>query len=129
MATLLNFIPYLGAMTGVTIVAIIAVVTFEGAQCFIVPLAYALLNSLEGMLITPLILGRRFELDPVVVFLWLIFWGWLWGIGGALLAMPMLVVLKIVCEHNEGLAPVSRLLAPHDAPRFSKFKQVRSART
>lgn len=127
MATVLNFVPYLGAMAGVTIVTVVAVVTFDDAHWVTVPLVYAALTSLEGMLITPLILGRRFKLDPVVVFLWLIFWGWLWGIGGALLAMPMLVVLKIVCEHNEGLAPVGRLISPHDVTRFSRFSRVRSA--
>lgn len=126
MATMLNYIPYLGAMTGVAIVAIVAVVTFDGARCLGVPLVYATLTSLEGMLITPLILGRRFELDPVVVFLWLIFWGWLWGIGGALLAMPMLVVLKIICERNQNLASVARLIAPNDNPRFMSFRSVRS---
>jgi predicted PurR-regulated permease PerM len=57
------------------------------------------------------VLGRRFALDPVVVFLWLIFWGWLWGIGGALLAMPMLVILRIISERSSGLSTVATLIA------------------
>jgi predicted PurR-regulated permease PerM len=109
-ATVLNFIPYLGAVTGVAVTAVVAIVTFDDSRCITVPLAYAACTSLEGMLITPMILGRRFKLDPVVVFLWLVFWGWLWGIGGALLAMPMLVILRIASEKIPTLSPVADVL-------------------
>jgi predicted PurR-regulated permease PerM len=57
-----------------------------------------------------MILGRRLTLNPVVIFLGLIFWGWLWGIAGALLAVPIMMVLKIFCEHSEPLAPIGEFL-------------------
>ncbi len=116
MAAILNFVPYLGAVVGVSTTALVAVTTFDDWRWAAVPLSYLVLTSLEGMLITPAILGRRFALDPVVVFLWLLLWGWLWGIGGALLAMPMLVMLRIISERTPALAVVARLLSNHEAP-------------
>ena len=61
-------------------------------------------------------LGRSLALNPVVIFLALIFWTWLWGIPGAVIAVPVLMVMKIVCDHVEALAPVGRLLGSYDAP-------------
>ncbi len=65
----------------------------------------------------PIILGRRLLLNPVVVFLWLIFWGWLWGIPGALMAVPLLAVLKIVCDRIEQLTAIAELLDPEQVFR------------
>lgn len=117
MAAALNFVPYLGAVAGVAITALVAIVTFNDLRWAAVPLTYLLLTSIEGMLITPAILGRRFALDPVVVFVWLVFWGWLWGIGGALLAMPMLVMLRIISDRSPALDTVVRLISNQDALR------------
>lgn len=114
MAGVLNFVPYLGDLTGVTITAIVAFVTFNDLRWIGAPLTYLLLTNIEGMLVTPAILGRRFSLDPVVVFLWIIFWGWLWGIGGTLLAMPMLVTLRILSERSTALAPIALLISNRD---------------
>jgi predicted PurR-regulated permease PerM len=111
MATLLNFIPYLGAMVGTAIVALAAALTFEASGAILLPpLAYYVITATEGNLITPLILGRRLTLNPVFIILGLIFWGWLWGIIGALLAVPLLVSFKIFCEHIPPLAPVGEFL-------------------
>lgn len=117
MAGMLNFIPYLGDLTGILITAIVAFVTFSDLRWLGVPLSYLVLTNLEGLLITPALLGRSFALDPVVVFLWLIFWGWLWGIGGALLAMPMLVTLRILSERSSSLSGIGMLISNQDAPR------------
>lgn len=111
MAAFLNFVPYLGPLVGIGVVALVALITFsDTTQILAGPAIYALLNSLEGGLVTPLIMGRRLQLNPVAIFLALIFWGWLWGIPGALLAVPLLAMFKIVCDNVDLLRPVGQFL-------------------
>lgn len=111
LAALLNFIPYLGALATTSVLAVVALLTFDTpARALLVPAAFLALTSLEGQVVTPLLLGRRLALNPVVIFLGLIFWGWLWGVAGALLAVPILVALKIVCDHVPRLEPLGHLL-------------------
>jgi predicted PurR-regulated permease PerM len=78
----------------------------------LVPVSYLGLNLLEEYVILPLVMGRRLMLNPVVVLLWAIFWGWLWGVPGALMAVPLLAILKIICDHVEPLSPVAEFLGP-----------------
>lgn len=75
------------------------------------PLIYLGVHALESNFITPMVLGRRLTLNPVVIFISLIFWTWLWGIPGALLAVPLLMTLKIICDHFEPLAPIGEFLS------------------
>jgi predicted PurR-regulated permease PerM len=111
MVCALNFIPYLGDITSVTVLTLVALLTFEEiGQAMIVPVVFLVLTSLEGYIVTPTIMGRRLALNPVAIFIWLIFWGWLWGIAGTLLAVPLLAVLKIVCDHVKPLAAVGEFL-------------------
>lgn len=107
----LNFVPYLGALTLIGIVTLVATATFPAlGHALLVPASYLALATIEGNFVTPWIVGRRMTLNPVVVFLGLVFWGWMWGIVGALLAVPMLVILKILCDHVEPLAPMGEFL-------------------
>jgi predicted PurR-regulated permease PerM len=111
MACLLNFVPYLGALVGLAVVALVALLTFDSVgQAAVPPLAYLALTALEGSFVTPTILGQRLTLSPLVIFLGIIFWGWMWGVVGALLAVPMLASFKIVCDHVEKLKPVGELM-------------------
>jgi len=111
MATLLNFIPYLGGIIGIVVIAIVSVLTFDSpGEILLPPLVYFLLTASEGYFVTPMILGKRLTLNPVVILLGLIFWGWLWGIVGAVLAVPMLVSVKILCDHIPPLASVGEFL-------------------
>jgi predicted PurR-regulated permease PerM len=70
---------------------------------------------LEGETITPMLLARRFTLNPVMVISSLLFWDWLWGIPGALLSTPLLAVMKIVCDHIEALTPLGHLIGGSSA--------------
>jgi predicted PurR-regulated permease PerM len=107
----LNFIPYLGDITSVTVLTLVALLTFEEiGQAIIVPIVFLVLTSLEGYIVTPTIMGRRLALNPVAIFIWLIFWGWLWGVAGMLLAVPLLAVLKIVCDHVKPLTAIGEFL-------------------
>ncbi len=111
MAGFLVFLPYLGALIGVSIVTFVAFLTFDSlGQVLLVPAIYVALEILQGQFVTPIILGLRFALNPVAVFIWVIFWGWLWGTVGALLAAPMLTIFKILCDHIRPLAPIGEFL-------------------
>ena len=112
MAAMLNFIPYLGAIAGSVVVAIVGLVTYPTpVEALLPPMIYLAINSLEGYLATPAILSRRLTINPIAVFLSIIFWGWIWGIAGALMAVPILACLKVICDANERLAPVSQFLS------------------
>jgi predicted PurR-regulated permease PerM len=113
MAAILNFIPYIGAIVGMGILTLVAFLTFDSLSgVMLAPGTYLALNLLEEYLVLPLIMSHRLTLNPVVIFVWLIFWGWLWGIPGALLAVPLLAIFKIVCQSIEPLAPVAEFLSP-----------------
>jgi len=105
MAALLNFVPFLGAVAGTLIVAGVALISFEGlTNPLMVAGAFALLTGVEGLLVTPTVLGRRLTLSPVAVFLSLLVWSFVWGVPGALIAVPVLAVVKIIWDRT---APLS----------------------
>ena len=111
LALVTNYIPYLGAIIMIAVLAMVGFLTFDSTtQAMMVPLSFVGLNILESYLVTPMVLGHRLTLNPVVIFLGLTFWGWLWGITGALLAVPIMVVLKIFCDHTEPLRPIGEFL-------------------
>lgn len=110
-AGLLNFIMYLGPVVGITVIALVAFTTFDNVtEAVLPPLAYFVINGIEGNFVTPFILGRRLVMNPIVIFLALLFWGWLWGVPGALIAVPIVVILKIICDNTESLKPVGEFL-------------------
>lgn len=111
MAASLNFVPLLGAMAGTAVVAGVAVLTFdELSRALVVPFGYALITSLEGMVVTPAILGRSLTLSPVIVFVGIFAGGWLWGVPGALVAVPVMVAVKIFFDRIEGLRALGHLM-------------------
>jgi predicted PurR-regulated permease PerM len=112
LVAVLNFIPYFGPVTGIILLGIVGLLTFDTVSGGLLPPAlYLLLHLLEANLVTPVLLGRRFTLNPVVIFVSLIFWMWLWGVPGALLSVPILVSIKVVCDHVPAMSPVGKLLS------------------
>ena len=108
----LNFVPYFGPVAGVIVLGTVGLLTFDTLWKGLLPPAwYLLLHLLEANLITPVVLGRRFTLNPVVIFVSLIFWTWLWGVPGALLSVPILVSIKVVCDRVPAMSHVSELLS------------------
>ncbi len=111
LAALLNFIPTFGPIAGVLLLAIVGLLTFDSLlRGLLPPVFYLLLHLVEANLITPVLLGRRFTLNPVIIFISLIFWTWLWGVPGALLSVPILVSVKAICDRIPNLSAVSELL-------------------
>ncbi len=111
MAALFNYVPFLGAVTGIGTVALVALITFDHPWPILLPpLSYLCLTAMEAQFVTPALLARRLTLNPVAVFLALIVWTWMWGVAGALLAVPLLATFKICCDHLEPLQPVGKML-------------------
>lgn len=104
MTAIFNFIPYFGDIASISILTIVGLLTFDELwRSLLVPGVFYIITAAEGYLITPLIVGKRMNLNPVVIVLSVLFWGWMWGIPGALLAVPILVALKALCDRVESL--------------------------
>ncbi|HUO82185.1 MAG TPA: AI-2E family transporter [Gammaproteobacteria bacterium] len=115
LVSVLNFAPYIGAAVSLVVLTFVGLMTFESmGLALLVPLTFFVLTTLEGQVITPIILGRRLALSAVVVFLSVIVCGWMWGIIGALLAVPLVASLRIVCGYVEPLQPIAELLGAED---------------
>lgn len=112
-AGLLNFAPYVGPLIGLVLLSLAGFAQFaDPVQAMTPALAFLVIQTLEGQLITPMIMGRSMSLDPVIVFLALLLLGWLWGVVGLLMAVPLLTCLRICAEQVSGWYPLARLLGP-----------------
>ena len=110
-AGVLNFIPFLGPGITAVLIFLVSVLTFDTLSAMLVPPAvFIALTTLEGNFLTPMIVGRRLSLNPIAVFVSILFWGWMWGMPGALLAVPILAIMKILCDAHEPLRPAGALL-------------------
>jgi predicted PurR-regulated permease PerM len=111
LAAVLTYVPYLGPAVGIGLVTLASFVTFPTLGTAIVPPAvYLALASIEGNLVTPFVLGRTCAVRPLVIFVWLALWAWLWSVPGAILAVPLLMLLRFVCDETPALAPVAFLM-------------------
>jgi predicted PurR-regulated permease PerM len=115
MAAILNYIPYAGALATLTVVTLVAIVSFNTlAPILGVAGSYVALATLEGQIAQPLLVGRRMELNPLLIFLALWFGGLYWGIAGIILATPTLVALKVIAENSKSGTPLMEFLGPND---------------
>ncbi len=111
MAGLINYIPFLGHTLSAIVIAVVALLSFEDlGTALIPPGVFIVIAALEGNVVTPMILARRLTLNPVAVVAALLIWGYVWGIVGLLLAVPLLVVMKIACDRIAPLNPVGEFL-------------------
>ena len=112
LAALVNFLPYIGSLVGIAIVAVVSLATFPTVGAAILPpLAYFACTAVEGQFVTPTVVGRRLRINTVAVFVAVAFWSFLWSIPGALMAVPILVFLKVLCDNVEGLHGLGRFLS------------------
>jgi len=111
LAFLLNYIPILGPLTGIGVFLVAGIVTLDWPWPALLPAAcYTMIHIAEGEIVTPMLLAKRFTLNPVLVIISLFFWHFLWGIPGALLAVPLLAMFKIICDRVEPLKPVGHII-------------------
>jgi predicted PurR-regulated permease PerM len=111
-AALLNFIPYAGPFLGILLTAVVALITFDSVGAALVPpLAYLVLQVVEGTLVTPVALGRRLEINVVAILIMLTLTTWMWGAIGAVIGVPLLVIIKVFCDRLPSLAPFAVFLS------------------
>ena len=111
LAGIFNSIPYLGPLIVTGGLGVVSFMQFDDLlkTAYVCGVAFAI-TSLEGFLLTPMLMGRAAQMNPVAIFVGLLFWSWIWGIWGTVLAVPMLMMLKAVCDHIEDLQPIGELL-------------------
>jgi predicted PurR-regulated permease PerM len=110
-AFLLNYVPILGTALGVLIFLLAGLLTIDSLWQALLPAAlYLGFHLIEGETVTPMLLARRFTLNPVLVIISLVFWFWMWGIPGAILSVPMLAITKIICDSVRPLAAFGHFL-------------------
>jgi predicted PurR-regulated permease PerM len=111
LAGIFNSIPYLGPLIVTAALGVVAFMQFDDlVRTAYICAATMAITSLEGWLVTPTLMGRAAQMNPVAIFVGLLFWSWLWGVMGTILAVPMLMTLKAICDRIEDLQPVGELL-------------------
>lgn len=124
MAAVLNFIPYVGSALMLLVLSVVAVVSFDSfGQIAAVITSYLALATIEGQVVQPLFVGHRLELNPLLVFLAVWFGGWLWGIAGIAIAVPLLVALKVAAEHSQRGQPLVEFLSPGKTKKRRRLRQ------
>ena len=120
LAALFNFIPYLGPliMCGLLLAASLAASLGDaGFAALAAPvLSYLCIHAIESNFVTPMVIGKRLSMNPLSVLLSVMFWGWLWGVAGAVLAVPLLICLRSISQRNRRMRPVAVYLRGSDRP-------------
>jgi predicted PurR-regulated permease PerM len=112
MVALFKYVPYIGPVVSGTVLTIVAFLTFEDlGDVLLVPLVFFTIDTIEGQFVTPFLTGRSLTLNPVMIFLSMLLWGWIWGVIGALMAVPILMTLKIFCDHIASLQPLGEFVS------------------
>lgn len=116
LAALLNFIPYVGSATTLAVLTVVAVLCFDStSKILAVAGTFLALATLEGQVVQPLLVGRRLDLNPILVFLAVWFGGWFWGVAGIVIAIPTLVALKVIAAHSKNAGALTEFLSPTDS--------------
>ena len=111
LAALLNYLPYLGPLVMLAVLSLVSLLTFDTlGQMSLPPLAYLAMTIIEGQFISPMVVGRRMTLNPLAIFISVLFWGTIWGIAGVFLAVPILASLRVLSDHVESLGFLRPLL-------------------
>jgi predicted PurR-regulated permease PerM len=108
---LAEFVPYLGAALVIALLSITALATFDSiGHVLLVPASYLIVSTLQNNLVSPIAYGNRLRLNPVAVLIGVIFWWFIWGILGAFLAVPILAMIKVFCDHQPNLKSIGEFL-------------------
>lgn len=111
-AFFLNYLPFVGSFVGTASGGLIGLLTFDQIEWALVPaVAYFTITTIEGNFVTPHVLGHRLELNPVAILLSIALWGFLWGVAGVILAVPILIIVKVMCDNIPTLEPFGHFLS------------------
>ncbi len=122
-AAVLNFIPYVGSATTLAVLTVVAFVTFDGTgKVLAVAGTYLTLATIEGQIVQPLLVGRRLDLNPILVFVAVWFGGWFWGVAGIVIAIPTLVALKVAASHSSTVSPLVEFLSPTESTPLKSIR-------
>ncbi|MDQ7250674.1 AI-2E family transporter [Dongia sedimenti] len=126
----LNFVPILGPFVGLGLFVLAGFMQFNEVGLALMPAAlYLAIHVIEGELVTPAILARRFTLNPVAVIISIIFWYWMWGVPGAVLAVPMLAISKIICDRIKPLMALGHMLEGEEEGAAARYVARLTRRT
>lgn len=126
MVAVFNFAPYVGAMASAAVLTMVGFTSFSTlGDALLVPATFIALTILEGQLVTPTILGARMALSPTVVFVSVIAWGWLWGVAGALMAVPIVTAIKVVCRYFSPVQYLGTFLRNDHAAMLAETPHIR----
>lgn len=115
LVVVLEFVPYLGALTMVVLLTVAGLTTFDSVgRSLLAPAVFLAINLVQANFVYPLLMSRRLTLNPVAVFVGLAFWWWIWGVPGAFIAVPLVATFKIFCDHIEALASIGEFLGERD---------------
>jgi predicted PurR-regulated permease PerM len=125
-----NYVPYLGAVFGGLIATVVGLITFDEVGYALLPgAAYFALTAIEGQVVTPYFVGRRLEMNTVVIFLSVALWAWLWSVTGMLVAVPLLVTIRAFCEHVPQLEPLGDFLSARGSETADEEEEDSAARS
>jgi predicted PurR-regulated permease PerM len=111
LAAILNFIPYLGSFVTLVVLTAVAILAIDPlTRALAAPAAFLALATIEGQFVTPIIVGRRMSLSPMIIAIALLVGGWIWGAVGLVITVPVLAIVRIYCTHDESLSAVADLL-------------------
>lgn len=117
LAGLLNYIPYVGSAVMLGVLGLASILQFDTPGMMVLaPLVFLVFTTIEGQVLQPLLFGRQMAVAPVVVFLWVLAWAWLWGLGGVFVAVPSLMAIRICAAQFPSLRPLAILLAARHSP-------------
>jgi predicted PurR-regulated permease PerM len=120
-------LPYVGVIISTVPAVAVAYFQYDGERALLVFLVYSLMQFLEGNVLTPYIVGGKVRLFPLTVMVAFVFWGTIWGVPGAVLAVPLTSAVKVVCENVRGWEGLARLLGEPDLPHFKKRRREKAA--
>jgi predicted PurR-regulated permease PerM len=124
----MNYVPHVGAFICLVVLFLVGAVAHESLTWGLATAgAFVLLTSLESYFITPMILSRSLQLSPLAIILAILFWGWMWGIAGGLMAAPLLAMIKITCDQFESLHGVAAFLAGESSTANNPNKSATAA--
>lgn len=128
LAGVLNFVPYLGCATTLAILTLVSLVTFDNiSHTLMVSGSFLVLAAVEGHIVEPIFIGRRLDLNPIVVLVAVWVGGWMWGIAGVVFALPALVAAKVAASHSSHGSAVVRFLSPKRRSRPQRVWEGRIA--